>query len=235
MLSSDLHCGIVALDHRVKFSLLLAYSVAGLTENALLAIWLLVSAVGVLILCRVHRSPYGKALPVLAALLAVLFLLSLWSDPSHEGALKTGVVIAKWMAIAAICISFFVVTRPYDIVAGLRWLRLPSAFSLAVGMGFRFLPVIFEEMRRIVMAQQARGLGKEQGIRRFTHFPRNVAALIIPLLVGIMVRFDDLWLAMRVRGVDVASVSKGQGFRFNAGNLLAIGYAIALAVAGVVL
>jgi energy-coupling factor transport system permease protein len=235
MVNGFFYHNIMTLDHRVKFVLLLAYSIAALTENPVVASWLLVSALAVLVLCRVHRSPYAKALPVLAGVFAVFFLLGLWSDPSYEGVFKTSVVIAKWVAIAAICVSFFVVTRPYDIMAGLKWLRLPSAFCLAVGMGFRFLPVIFEEMRRIVMAQRARGLGKEVGLQRLTHLPRNLAALIIPLLVGIMIRLDNLWLAMRVRGVDVMKISEGHGFTFSMQNMLAVGYAVAIVAAGVLL
>ncbi len=234
-MSGVFHRVVGETDYRVKLSLLIAYSIAAFTNSVVLVGWLLISAVAALVLCRVDRSPYLRAIPMFVVVLMVFFGLAVAGDPTKAGVLAAGVAVARWMAVGGICIAFFVATRPYDIVAGLRWLRLPKTFCLAIGMGLRFLPVIFEETRRIIVAQRARGLGRERGLQRMKHLPRNLSALLVPLLVGVMVKLDDLWLAMRVRGVDVHRIGLERDLPPTLANLIGLGYALGLVVTGIVL
>ena len=230
MVISAFHRVVGETDYRVKLTLLVAYSVAVFTDSVVLVGWLLISAIAALVVCRVDRSPYVRVLPVLVVVLMVFFGLAIAGDPTEAGVKAAGVAVAKWMAVGAICIAFFVETRPYDIVAGLRWLRLPKAFCLAIGMGLRFLPVIFEETRRITLAQRARGLGRERGLGRIGHLPRNLAALLVPLLIGVMVKLDDLWIAMRVRGVDINRLGQDRRLSLTFANVIGLGYAVGLVV-----
>jgi len=231
----NFHRVVVGTDYRVKLCLLIAYSLAVFTDSVILVGWLLASALAALVFCRAIRSPYARAFPLLAAVLAVFFGLAVAGDSSEAAVIAAGLAVAKWLAIAAICIAFFAATRPYEIVAGLRWLRLPRSLCLAIGMGLRFLPVIFDEVRRIVIAQRARGLGRERGLRRIIHIPRNLASLLIPLLVGVMVKLENLWLAMRVRGVDVNRLGVEPGFPLTLPNVIGLGYAFGLAIIGLFL
>jgi energy-coupling factor transport system permease protein len=96
-------------------------------------------------------------------------------------------------------------TAPLELCAGaercllpLRRLGVPAhELGLMAGLALRFLPLLAEEAERIAMAQAARGADL-QGRGRSR--ARALVALLVPLLLGVFRRAEQLALAMEARG-----------------------------------
>lgn len=81
---------------------------------------------------------------------------------------------------------------------GLKRLRLPvEAFSLAVSLTLRFIPIIMGELQRFTRIAQARG--KRGRFRRGIPL-RDLPVIILPLLLSILKIADELSTALEARG-----------------------------------
>lgn len=97
-------------------------------------------------------------------------------------------------------------TTPLALTDGLERLLSPlRAFKLPVhevammmAIALRFIPVLGDELEKIMKAQVARGADLESGglLRRI----RNLVPLLVPLFVSVFQRADELGLAMEARG-----------------------------------
>ena len=111
--------------------------------------------------------------------------------------LETGlVVIARFAIMILLGLVLGMTTRLSDLVAAvenllepLRPLGVsPERVGLVLSMTIRFMPLVAEAYTEIAAAQKARGL------------ERNVLALMIPLLVRLLQRADDISDALVARG-----------------------------------
>jgi len=73
-------------------------------------------------------------------------------------------------------------------------------FALMMSISLRFIPVLFEELKKIRRAQEARGASLKRG--NLSKKARVIQSLMIPLLQSSMQRADQLAIAMEVRGFD---------------------------------
>ncbi len=69
-----------------------------------------------------------------------------------------------------------------------------------MSISLRFIPVLFEELKKISRAQEARGASLKRGSLRSR--AKVLKSLMIPLLQSSMQRADQLAMAMEVRGFD---------------------------------
>ena len=77
-------------------------------------------------------------------------------------------------------------------------LRLPvGEIAMMVMIAIKFIPILLDEADRIIKAQRARGADFDTGgpIKR----SRSMISLVIPMLVGVFRRADDLAIAMEAR------------------------------------
>jgi energy-coupling factor transport system permease protein len=102
-------------------------------------------------------------------------------------------------------------TPPLTLTAGLQrllgWLsrfRVPvEEIALIITLGLTFLPLIQQQLDRVLTAQLARGADFRGGTWEMRG--RNALALFIPLLVSNLRRAEDLALAMEARGYQVGA------------------------------
>lgn len=100
-------------------------------------------------------------------------------------------------------------TTPLTLTTGLQrllgWLsrfRVPvEEIVLIISLGLTFLPLIQQQLDRVLTAQLARGADFRSGSWEIRG--RNALSLFIPLLVSNLRRADDLALAMEARGYHV--------------------------------
>lgn len=84
---------------------------------------------------------------------------------------------------------------------GLRWMnrwKIPvHEISMMIGIALRFIPILVEELNKIMKAQQARGADFEQGsvFRRL----KNMVPIFVPMFVSAIRRANDLASAMEAR------------------------------------
>ncbi|MEO2213452.1 ATP-binding cassette domain-containing protein [Paenibacillus amylolyticus] len=111
---------------------------------------------------------------------------------------------------------WFSLTTPYGrMVEGLNWvlgigkkIRLPVAsFALAVSLIFRFIPMIWSEWQRFSLIVRARG---KAALRPNTVRIRDLGPMVIPLLMALFQRAEDMTIAMEMRKVREHSTLGGR-------------------------
>lgn len=120
-----------------------------------------------------------------------------------ENGLKVGsqLVFAVWLSTL-----MTLTTSPLDMVWAMEWymkplkrLKVPvDEIALLIMLAIRFIPLLFEEMDRIIKAQKARGIDLESGgvLKRV----RSLVPVLVPLLHSVFRRADDLAVALTLRG-----------------------------------
>lgn len=73
-------------------------------------------------------------------------------------------------------------------------------FSLMLAVSLRFLPVLLEELEKLIIAQKMRGANFTKG--SYSSRLNALMSLLIPLFQNALDRADQLALAMEVRGFD---------------------------------
>ncbi|OAS14734.1 ATP-binding cassette domain-containing protein [Paenibacillus oryzisoli] len=99
-------------------------------------------------------------------------------------------------------------STPYgQLVQGLNWalkylyrVKLPVAsFSLAVSFVFRFIPLIMREWQQFSVIVRARG---KASVRPGSVRVRDIPALVVPLLLGMFHKAEQMTVAMEMKQVD---------------------------------
>ncbi|HVN94789.1 MAG TPA: energy-coupling factor transporter transmembrane component T [Syntrophorhabdaceae bacterium] len=87
-------------------------------------------------------------------------------------------------------------THPSDMVLGLRKLGVPEKIAFMLMVSMRFLPVLIEEAKRIIIAQRLRGLrckGISGSFKSFRY-------LVVPLIIDSLRQARRISIAAEVRG-----------------------------------
>lgn len=108
-------------------------------------------------------------------------------------------------------LQFLMWTHPSDLSLALVKAKVPYRYAMLLGLALRFLPVMEEELRGILEAQQARGLDLSNPIRKTL----AMAPIATPFCLRALRRANEVALAMELRGY---------GYRPERTFLRAIGY-----------
>ncbi|WP_145409360.1 ATP-binding cassette domain-containing protein [Paenibacillus xylanexedens] len=109
--------------------------------------------------------------------------------------------------IVTLASLWFSLTTPYGrMVEGLNWvlaigqkIKLPvTSFALAVSLIFRFIPMIWSEWQRFSLIVRARG---KAALRPNTVRVRDLGPMVIPLIMSLFQRAEDMTIAMEMRKV----------------------------------
>jgi energy-coupling factor transport system permease protein len=158
-----------------------------------------------------------------------LLVSSLALSAALAAAVRLGLLVLQAALVTA-------TTAPLDLVAGMERLLRPfrrigvpaHELALMTGLALRFIPVLAEEAQRIAAAQAARGADLQSPGRARL---RALVALVVPLLLSVFRRADQLALAMEARGYrGEEGRSRWRQSRFGRADLVAAGAALALAV-----
>ena len=144
--------------------------------------------------------------------------------------------------IMMLCITMILTssTKPMDLTRGLEWGMTPlkvihfpaHEIAMTISIALRFIPTILEETKRIMKAQESRGVDFVHGSIRNKF--RAIISLIIPLFVSAIERSEELANAMEARGYDPkAKRTHFQKLKFHYSDI--IGLFIVLLVFGGVL
>lgn len=231
MIDKPLHDIVYELDARVKVIWLISCAFVYFTDDkSLIFVITLVSAM-MFIISDAYQTIYMKAFYYIFIFLIILFLLAMWESTEKANVIYAMTIISKWLAISLSCIAFFVMTKPFELMTALRNFRVPEAFVFSLGIGFRFIPIIFESADKILMAQKARGLYSGKGFRKILRIPMIINALAIPLIIEMLNRLWNMWLALMVRGFDIRRSQRRMKLELSASNLIVLSYSIVIIVA----
>jgi energy-coupling factor transporter transmembrane protein EcfT len=212
----------------VKLIWLLSFAAVYFTENELLIFVMTISSAAMFLSSGAHKTVYMEAFYYILIFLIVLFILATWGSGGEANIVSSLTVISKWLTITLSSIAFFVMTRPFELMGAMRSFRVPEGFVFSLGIGFRFIPIIIESTDKILMAQKARGLYSGKGFKKVLSIPTMINAITIPLIVEMLNRLWDMWLALMVRGFDISKRRKNAKLKLSASNLCILIYSFAV-------
>lgn len=207
------------IDARVKLVCLLTMSVAILAVKNPLA--LVALGVAVLVCLRLSGAApreLASALRPAAFLLAFGVISNMFAPAqaadvalgavgiSFAGLVRGVVVAARMVVLIALSLALCATTSSTAVADALGTLLLPLGrlglpvddVSMTLALALRFVPMAAEELARIHEAQLVRGANYSQGsvavrVRRW-------CSALVPLVVGLFRRSDEIASAMRERG-----------------------------------
>jgi energy-coupling factor transport system permease protein len=197
----------------------------GGTRIALRLVLIVLAAAGILLLPeRALRTIHAPPLPsrvvfltiaaagLVAAVAPEQPVLHLASLNLSDAGLTYGLRLLGQLTVLVYTTGLLTMTTPpLTLTTGLQrllgWLsrlRVPvEEIALVVTLGLTFLPLIQQQLDRVLTAQLARGADFRHGSWEMRG--RNALALFVPLLVANLRRAEDLALAMEARGYHVGA------------------------------
>lgn len=122
----------------------------------------------------------------------------------RETAFYTLVLTLRYLSIFPMAILFIITTDPAGLANAATKLGLPYRLAFVLNIAFRYLPTVAYEFSQIVDAQRARGLRLDDRRAGYAQRLRQLAAIIVPLLLSSLDRVESIANAMDLRcfGVD---------------------------------
>lgn len=108
-------------------------------------------------------------------------------------------VTAKYVAVLPSVLLFITTTRPPEFASSLNRIGVPYRAAYAVSLTLRYIPDLQREFRIVSQAQQARGMDISRKVGISTRI-RNIASVLMPLLLGTFERIEQVSAAMELRG-----------------------------------
>ena len=206
------------LDARTKLVLTIVYAVTifwcrdlwtFLAATAFLIVYVALSRVPLSFICRGLKVVWAF---ILFTAFFSLFngdgrvLVSIWRFHITSGSLKTtGIVVFRFVYLIIGSSIMTYTTLPLALTAGLEKLfgflkifRVPvSDMALMLSITLRFIPILMEELDKIMKAQLSRGADFENGniIKR----AKAMVPILVPLFVSAFRRANELAMAMEAR------------------------------------
>jgi len=108
--------------------------------------------------------------------------------------------IIRFFSFAALAVPIPFTIHPARYGIAFRRLGLPDKFAFATDLAFRFVPSLGQDFQMTLDAQRARGYELERIGGGLVRQIRNMAPLLIPLIVGAIIRSEEIIDAMDLRG-----------------------------------
>lgn len=184
-----------------SYLLLLAIAVIGIFITEISIIYYLKGLIPILwivtftALIHLLTSNQGK-------LILDLGLINIYSEGIEQAVL----ISLRLILIVLISSILTLTTSPLDLTFGLerlltplKYLKIPiHELALMMTISLRFIPILVEETEKVIKAQKARGAELDRG-----SFKQRISALIasiVPMLINVFKRADDLAIALEARG-----------------------------------
>ena len=206
----------------LKVVVCLSITLVALPLQQLLALALLVGSLLLLALTSV-RLPLKVWVYLAIVLTLGMALSALLRDPRIAL-----ISILRLLAIALPAPLLASTTAPSDLIRALQSARLPGFLVLSIMLIWRFMPLMQQEVRRIIEANQLRGVSLARQPQQW--FP----GLLLPLIFRMVSYADEVTIGLETRGYDpIASRSNSQPLKWQAADtLFAIGAVLLLGTVG---
>ncbi len=206
----------------LKVIVCLSITIMALPLHQLNAIGLLVSILLVLALVTIRLSlkVLGYSAVVLVLAIAISALLR-----DQSIALLS---ILRLMAISLPAPMLASTTAPSDLVRALQAVRLPGFLVLSIMLIWRFMPLMQQEVQRIVEANQLRGVNLARQPQQW--FP----GLFLPLIFRMVAYADEVTIGLETRGYNpIAPRSNSHPLKWKfADTLFTVGAVVLLGTVG---
>ena len=212
--ADDLSCipGLLqGLDPRAKAaSFLLLVVTAGLLHNLALLVALFAMALVLVFSSKISLSFFLKRvllfIPLFTAVIAIPALFTtpgntLWHIGGHvsitqQGLLSAAFLFARVTDSLSLGILLILTTRWTDLLAALRWFRLPALIVSIVGMTYRYIFLFLHTANNIFMARRSRTIARFSGAAN-RHW---LAQVLAATLAKSQYLGEEVYLTMLARG-----------------------------------
>ena len=127
------------------------------------------------------------------------FLVEQWPVAISVNTIGFGLAMgARILAFLIAGLAFIGTTKPEELTAGLRALRLPQGLCLAISLSFRLVPTFAATGATVAQAQMARGLDVTSG--SLWQRLRKYVPLLTPVLAYALRNADSLSMALESKG-----------------------------------
>ncbi|MFC7618878.1 energy-coupling factor transporter transmembrane component T [Microlunatus sp. GCM10028923] len=188
------------LDPRTKLALVLATSLTVMAPGGHRFVPAALAA-GVVLAATERAWRRMIILPVAAlALAGAAYLLPPLAPYPAVGAI--GVAAAyflRFAAVGGVAAHLIASTRPAELTAALRAVRVPRVVTVPTAVMLRFVPVITAEAAAVHDAMRLRGIGGWTGLVR--HPVRSIERFTVPVIAASLRVGEDLAAAALLRGL----------------------------------
>lgn len=106
---------------------------------------------------------------------------------------------AKYLSVIPLGIIFILTTNPSEFASSLNKIGVSYKICTSLSLTLRYFPDVASDYNTISLAQQARGLDMSKKAKTSERI-KNVAAILVPLIMTTMDRIDIISNAMDLRG-----------------------------------
>ncbi len=219
---SDIH----KLDPRTKLitlvaaSIMIFYSATPDKSGALTLVGLFTISLLIIILARLSIGYVSKCILKFLWFFLFIFIFHSFFTPgrvipelsqyglivTREGLSGAAFMSAKLYIVIQMTYIFILTTSPLEITAGvaslfgfLKLFRVPvDDLAMMVTLAIKFIPTFFKEIKKVIAAQQARGIVFSEG--SITKRIKTASLIFTPIFYSIFTRADELNRAMISRG-----------------------------------
>ncbi len=143
--------------------------------------------------------------------------------------------IIRFFTFAALAVPIPFTFHPARYGITFRRLGLPDKFAFATDLAFRFIPSLGTDFQAVLDAQRARGYELERAGAGLIQQIRNMAPLMIPLVVGSIIRSEQVIDAMDLRAFGTGPRTWLEELRFGRLDLLLVIFSVLLLAGSIVL
>ncbi|MDQ0246100.1 energy-coupling factor transport system permease protein [Bacillus fengqiuensis] len=106
----------------------------------------------------------------------------------------------KYANLLPITLVFIFTTHPSKFASSLNKIGVPYKIAYSVNISLRYIPDIQQELKKILLTQQARGMGFKKGEASLKQRIKNITAIAVPLITSALQRIEVVSNAMDLRG-----------------------------------
>lgn len=199
------------LDPRVKIRFTIVYIILLLIDRNVYLFGLLTAVF--LLATYLSKVPVAHMVKGTRSVLVFVFIcsvLNIFTTPgdslvrvigltiTEQGLIKFGFIFWRMLLLIFMSSLIMYTTTPTALTDGLeKCFHLPGNIAMGITIALRFIPVLFEELDRIMKAQEARGANFHSGgpIKRL----KSLKTVLVPLLQNSIDRASNLADAMDAR------------------------------------
>jgi energy-coupling factor transporter transmembrane protein EcfT len=189
------------IDSRVRVLALVLLSIAhGIASSQFIPALFLLTV----IIAWLYKDSFVRGITIIgiSAAAIAIFAFVVWIITINVSLAEFLIGYFRWLSLITLSVVLFLSLDTLQLVVDLVRFKLPVKIAIALGVGLRFIPILFEETRRVLMIQRRRGISfSQQGFRRH-HFINLLNRISSPILISVLRRVDSLTLSIGVQQLE---------------------------------
>jgi cobalt/nickel transport system permease protein len=198
------------IDPRIKLATMVLFIiVVSLVQSLPILAGILVLILAFALLSKVPLGVFLKRIlifiPIFTAFISIPALFITQGEPlltlgniniTEQGALTAGILVLRVTDSLSFGILLILTTRWTNILAALRWFRMPSLFVTILGMTYRYISLLLHSTNSMFLARRSRTIGSLSGGEKRRWLGQTLATT----MTKSHHLSEDVYLAMLSRG-----------------------------------